>query len=139
MNFKFPRANLSPRKQSQTGVKNKVKRVRLIENLGLTHTHTHSTLTPVRVLHRCCLHLFPSLLEKYVKVSFRPDSLSFHPSTTSPLQHSSFLLLPLCCTRTSYPDTRTCGNGSPPYFPALSSPSLSSDFTPLFLFSAFLP
>lgn len=68
-----------------------------------------------------------------------PSSSS--PSSTSSLPHSSFLPLPLQRTRTSYPDTRTF-KWKPPYFPVLSSPPpppLSSHFTPLFLFSAFLP
>lgn len=117
-----------------------------------THTLSLSTLTPVRVLHRCCLHLSLSFLEKYVKicqVSVRSDSpclpFFFYPSSTSSLQLSSFPPLPLCCSRTSCPDTRTF-KWKPPYFscpvlfsslfslhstvPLLSFPSLLSALAP---------
>lgn len=110
--------------------------------VNLRHNHSRTLfLTPMKALHRC-LHLSPSLLEKK-KIPPVSDSsplaqiLSlFFLSSISSLQHS--LPLPLHSSRTSYPDTRTF-KWKPPYFPVLSSSSLSSHFTPLFLFSAFLP
>lgn len=48
----------------------------------------------------------------------------FYPSSNSSPQHSRVPQLPLCCSRTSYPNTRD-SNWKPAYFPALLSSSLS--------------
>lgn len=103
--------------------------------------HTHSSESPASLPSLVSLGK-KSLKKKSVRCSDGSDSprLPFLLlSTISPLQHSSFLPLPLRRSQTSYPDTRTF-KWKPFYFPVPSPPpSWSSHFTPLFLFSAFLP
>lgn len=96
---------------------------------------THATIrTLVRALH-CCIHFSLSLGKKNLEKKYPYKSqLRFFSSvspvclSTSPQPHSSFLLLPLYRSRTSYPGTRTFKWKLPPLFfcPALS---LSSPFT----------
>lgn len=114
-----------------------------------THVRAHTlSFPPYSLQWEPCIAAFTCLSwkKKFKKKSVRCSDGSDSPrlpflllSTISPLQHSSFLPLPLRRSQTSYPDTRTF-KWKPFYFPVPSPPpSWSSHFTPLFLFSAFLP
>lgn len=154
----YSQANLHKFKRSQTAMESRVRRAWVWRIWGIcTHvshtdtcksTHTLS-FPPYSLQWEPCIAAFTCLSWKKSlkkKKSLRCSDGSDSPrlpflllSTISPLQHSSFLPLPLRRSRTSYPDTRTF-KWKPFYFPVPSPPpSRSSHFTPLFLFSAFLP